>query len=213
MKVQSESRFLTCQHSEIHYLVFGHGAEPLIAFHGFGENAATFEALFPSLAQKFTVYAVDFPFHGKTRWDSRDKLDKKIFSAWIEKLLDIEGINHFSVMGFSMGARMVMAALMEFKSRIHTVFLIAADGIKTHPVFNVAMYPGWGRFIFKKVMHNPRFFFQLLGLLYRFKLVSKFLYNFTRNHMDTPEKRQRYLFYMDYAETVYPRYSCSENYP
>ncbi len=194
MSIQAESRFLACGHSAIHYLVFGCGKQVLFAFHGFGENADTFEVLEPSLGQRFTVYAIDFPFHGKTQWDANEPLNRKMFIAWFDRLLKANNIEKFSVLGYSMGARLAMSILMAFPDRVRSIFLLAADGIKTHPVFNIAMYPAWGRFLFKKVMSNPRLFFAVLRLLFKLHIVSKFLFNFTQNHMDTPEKRQRIFF-------------------
>ncbi len=63
-----ESIYLHGPHGRIHTYRFGAGPELLIAIHGFSDRARMFTVLEPALAGKYTVVAIDLPFHGQTEW-------------------------------------------------------------------------------------------------------------------------------------------------
>ena len=56
------------RNTAIHYLSMGSGKQILIALHGYGDNAALYKVLLPSLGNRYTIYAIDLPYHGRTRW-------------------------------------------------------------------------------------------------------------------------------------------------
>jgi pimeloyl-ACP methyl ester carboxylesterase len=105
-----------------------------------------------------------------------------------------ESVDHFSMFGFSMGGRIVLSLLPKLHPRVEQVFLAAPDGIKTQKVFDVAVYPAWGRWLFRMVSKKPELFFFLLRILRQWGRISKFMYEFTTNHMDTREKRDRIYY-------------------
>lgn len=192
--LQMEHIFLPFGASRVHVLKMGHGKETLLAFHGFSEKATGFKQIMPALADTYTVYAFDFPFHGQTDWQEKADFTVTTLVALIDQLANREQFSVFALMGFSMGGRLCLRLVAPFRHRLTRIFLIAADGIRTHKVFDIAMYPVWGRWLFHWVMQHPHFFFRVVGILYRSRLISKFLYEFAHNHMDTAEKRQR-IFY------------------
>lgn len=183
--------FLHYRSSVVHVLRMGNGPKKVLAFHGFSEEAAGFQALAPAFPDEYTLYAFDFPFHGQTDWQERHDLQKQDLEALIHQLGQEEGFSRYSLMGFSMGGRLCLAMVEHLLPQLDSLFLIAADGIQTHKVFNISIYPVWGRWVFKWIMTQPGAFFKLVGFLYRSKIISRFMYDFTRNHMDTPEKRNR----------------------
>lgn len=190
-KVPAQSMYLPYGASSIHVLKMGQGPKVMLAFHGFSELAAGFADIAPALAETHTLYAFDFPFHGRTDWQEDHDMDTKDLQAIIRQLAEKEGFTRFGLMGFSMGGRLCLSVAEAFLSVLDGVWLIAADGIRTHKVFNIATYPVWGRWVFKWVMKRPQFFFRVVNGLYKMRLLSKFLYDFTHNHMDTVAKRNR----------------------
>jgi pimeloyl-ACP methyl ester carboxylesterase len=52
----------------IHYIQYGYGPGLIFCFHGYGENAVSFAIFEEILGDRFTLIAIDFPFHGKTDW-------------------------------------------------------------------------------------------------------------------------------------------------
>lgn len=177
--------------STIAFTKFGEGSACLLAFHGFGEAGSSFLQVAASLEKKFTVYAMDLPFHGSTIWKENHPFSKKDLAAIIQLLLEQASIQRFSLMGFSMGGKCAMALCKVFPDKIDSLFLLASDGIRTRKIYNVAVYPTWGRQLFKSIIDRPGWFFSFIRIMKRMHLLSPWLLKFTVNHMDTREKRQR----------------------
>lgn len=183
--------FIHYRNSEVHYLKFGSGPRHVVAFHGFSEDAAGFVSIAPAFEPQYTLHAFDFPFHGHTQWREGRAFTEQDFYKIIAEWMVREEVERFSILAFSMGGRLAMELVLAFPEMVDQVFLIAPDGIKTHPAFNVAVYPVWGRWLFRLVTHKPSLLSFAVRLLYRSRIISRFLYEFTSNHMDTPEKRER----------------------
>lgn len=188
--ISAEGNYLTYHSSSIHYLKFGDGDRFLIAFHGFGEQAATFLKLSPSLSPLYTIIAIDFPLHGKTDWQEDRYIEPKDLSEIVTRLMEKWNIHRISLLGFSMGGRLVFSLATLMAEKIERLILLAPDGIKTHFMFNVAVYPTWGRWLFKKVMRYPGIFLFIVRFLKRLGLISQFLHDFTLSQMGTADKRQ-----------------------
>lgn len=185
------SAFLTYKNSSVHYLQFGSGSKILFAFHGFSESAKSFTVLEPSLGTQYTVIAIDLPYHGLTNWVEHTHFAPDDILSIIRLFLAERSFTRFSVLGFSMGAKCALHITDHLAEDIDDLFLFAADGIKTNPVYNVAVYPAWGRGLFKTTIKHPAWMFALLNLAGKFKLLSPWLKKFARVHMETEEKRQR----------------------
>jgi pimeloyl-ACP methyl ester carboxylesterase len=177
--------------STIAFQKYGSGKEFLLAFHGFSENGKSFEAICPALEPRFTVYAMDMPYHGESIWKEAHHFNRKDLHNIVQILQDQEGFEYFSVLGFSMGGKSAMSCVLHFREKVKGMYLLASDGIKTRAVYNLAVYPAWGRFLFKGIVKRPGWFFTLLRLLHKVGILSPWLLKFTVNHMDTLEKRQR----------------------
>ncbi len=183
--------FLHYRQGRIHYLRFGNGPKTMIAFHGFSEDARSFLELAPALEPLYRVFAIDFPFHGKTEWPGNEEFSPEDMIAVIEMLGAKEGFERFSLFGFSMGGRVVLSMLPHIYRQLDKLFLAAPDGIHTQKAFNIAVYPAWGRYLFRLISKKPDLFFFLLRIAYKHGRISRFMYEFTSNHMDTREKRER----------------------
>ncbi|MBK6732251.1 MAG: alpha/beta hydrolase [Bacteroidetes bacterium] len=186
-----ETSILKYKDSYIHYSTFGNGSETLLAFHGFGESSNSFHCLNASLGFKFTVYSFDLPYHGDTIWNESNHFTHTDLECIITMFTSEKSIQHFSVLGFSMGGKFAMAVAFYMTERIVNLFLLASDGIRTKKLYNIAVYPKWGRYLFKTTISRPTWFFNFIHFLNRRKLISPWLHKFTMNHMDTEQKRKR----------------------
>lgn len=186
-----ESKYLQYRQSLIHYTVFGNGDMALLAFHGFGEAGSSFHCLEPALGKAFTVYCFDLPYHGQTQWLQDMPFSRLALEDMIGQFLDEQDIHQFSVMGFSMGGKCAMALAKKFTDRMQFLMLMASDGIRTKKLYNIAVYPRWGRYVFKSIIKRPAWFFTFIRTMHVLHLISPWLYKFTMNHLDTTEKRQR----------------------
>lgn len=195
-----ESGYISYRSSRIFYIRTGRGAKHLLAFHGFNENAESFLVLESSLGRHFTITAFDIPWHGRTEWAEVAPFAPEDLMAIVEKYLRECGIGRFSVLGFSLGGKCALYVAESFAPRLETLFLFAADGIRTNRIYDVAVYPAWGRQLFHTTIRHPGWFFLMIRCARALKLISPWLYKFTSNHMQTREQRKRlYLTWMSMA--------------
>lgn len=102
--------------------------QPVLALHGWLDNAGSFDALAPLLGQEFQVAAVDLPGHGRSSW--RGVEGSYHFIDWVDAVLRIGealGWQEYSLLGHSMGAAIsaLVAPMSEGRVR-RAVFL---DGL------------------------------------------------------------------------------------
>ncbi len=103
-------------------------AAPLLALHGWLDNAASFSVLGPLLArQGFHVVAPDLPGHGLSDWRSPDAG----YQIWedlpeIRAVADHLGWEHFSLLGHSRGAIISALFASAFPERVGHLVLLDA---------------------------------------------------------------------------------------
>jgi len=169
----------------------GQGPEPLLAFHGFSEQGSSFMPLLPSFGKKYTIYAFDLPYHGQTSWNNPEHFTTVDLIEIIRIFLEELKLNRFSLLGFSMGGKCAMYLTKYFAPQVNALWLLASDGINTNRIYNVAVYPAWGRELFRTTIKHPGWFFLMVRIAARFGWISPWLKKFTENHMSTAEKRKR----------------------
>ena len=182
--------YITEGKTRLHYQKLGHGPLVMLAFHGYGQDLSYYKPVAEAIGKQFTIYAFDLFFHGKS-WLAREHapLTKTFLKELLERFLQEEQINHFSVAGFSMGGKFALATLEAFPERIKAFYLVAPDGIKTSFWYSVATYPGWLSGIFKRTVVKPQPFFKLVQVLGSLKVLHPGLLRFARHQMDSPAKR------------------------
>ncbi len=122
------------QHKDISlfYRKIGKGNRVLIAFHGFTKSSRDFIPFEDFCKEKYTIYAVDLFYHGKTtfksrKWRSFTKPQlKEIFECFLKNL----NVDKFEVLGYSMGGRVALFLLEQFGQKINHLYLFAPDGLK-----------------------------------------------------------------------------------
>lgn len=185
-------QYLDHSKGKVAYLKFGKGQEPLIALHGFSDRGRLFENLEEGLGGKYTVYAIDFPFHGSTKWQT-DFFEPKDVLEIIQLLLEKAQSERFSLMAYSMGGRVTQVILASILPQLNQLYFIAPDGIDTKWMFDVNRVPFWSIQIMKRWLRRPETFFKLLRWLNKRGFLSKFLHDFAYSHIKSPERRMRLL--------------------
>lgn len=197
--------FITKGNTRLHYQKLGHGPKALLAFHGFGQSSAAFLPITEALQNEYTVYAFDLFHHGPSRLGKKHApLTKTYLTTLIADFLETEGIRSFAVAGFSMGGKFAFTILESFPERIHTVFLIAADGIKTSFWYSLATYPGWLSGFFKRTVLKPEPLFKLVQVMANLNLMHPSVLRFAASQLeDTPKRLQLYRSWIDFRPLTF----------
>lgn len=186
------SYYLEQRGGRIHCLQFGSGQRLLVALHGFGDRARLFASLESTLGKRYTVVALDLPFHGQTEWP-HESFGKADLLAVIEQIRQRLGYEQIALMGFSFGARLAQAMLTELLPRLERLFLLAPDGIRTRGMYLAVRTPLWLRRWLARVVERPERVLHLAAWGCRLGLVSPIVMQFLRFNLVRPERRRRVL--------------------
>ncbi len=184
----------------INYYVFGSGNKILFCLHGYGEDGNSFAFLEKYTGSSYTLYAIDFPFHGKTEWK-----EKKAFT--ITDLIEIIGLiqldknKQFSLLAYSMGGRAAMHLLQKISGKIDRVTLIAPDGLHNNFWYWITTQTIIGNKAFKKIMKKPGWFFSVLKGFDKLNIYNKSVIKFVHYYLD--DEAQRMM--------LYKRWTCMRN--
>jgi pimeloyl-ACP methyl ester carboxylesterase len=187
-----ESKILKFGNDQLHYIKAGNGNDPLLFFHGFGQDHSIYVPIIKSLTARYSIYIFDLYFHGKSIWGQGEKpLTKNHWKETMNYFFQQEQILSFSVAGFSLGGKFALATFESFPEKCKKIFLLAPDGIDTSLWYSLATYPFAIRKFFKSLITHPNRFTALVRLLNRFKVVDQGLIRFADFQMSTEEKRSR----------------------
>lgn len=123
----SDSYYIPFRGSRLHYLRWGMGEEWLFCFHGYGEDASSFNFLEPVLGKRFTIIAIDMPLHGKTEWNKGLLFKPEELIGIIDTIKPADAPIH--ILGYSMGGRVALQLLEMIPQEIRKMILIAPDGL------------------------------------------------------------------------------------
>lgn len=182
-----ESHFISWRSSTLHYKRFGHGAEWLFCFHGYGEDAASFDMLEPWLKDHFTVFALDMPFHGKTDWQ-----EGLFFST--EDLIEIINLinpvkKHFSLLGYSMGGRIALRLTERIPQQVNRTVVVAPDGLHKNKWQWLSTQTKPGNKLFDYCMRNPYGILRLIHLGRWLGIIDQRMFKFVLHYLNGKEQR------------------------
>ena len=106
---------------ELYFEKYGHGA-PLILLHGNGDSHAFFAGQIPTLAKRFTVYAVDTRGHGQSPMGSKP-FTLTQFADDLLGFMNGHGIERAHIVGASDGANIAMLFALRCQQRICSLVL------------------------------------------------------------------------------------------
>ncbi len=190
--MKEQSVFLSYKNSRIHALRFGQGAELLIAFPGFGDRADLFLALQEALEKRYVVYAIDLPYHGATEWLEPTYTPDDLL-ALITLILERENQTSLTLLGFSLGGRLVQKIFSRLEAQLNQIYLVAPDGIQTRSMNAALAVPLVMRKLLRRILQQPGWLLGLADLLYRGKILDKFHRHFVHFHLKDAQRRSRLL--------------------
>ena len=128
--MQARELTIATPHLRLAAKAWGDPAQPpLLAVHGWLDNAASFDALAPRIAKQFHVVALDLPGHGRSqhrppgvRYHFVDYIDDVLAAA------ECLGWKTFSLLGHSLGGGIASFVAAAFPERVQNLFLIEVAG-------------------------------------------------------------------------------------
>lgn len=191
----------------LHYQKIGSGKKVLLAFHGFGQDYSAFSLFEESLGKEYTIFSFDIFFHGESEWPE-DELPVSI-SEWEQMLTEVlqrEQISTFTLMGYSLGGKIALATAALLPQQTESLILIAPDGVKLHPWYRIATGTRLMRSVFHFLSHRPAQLLVLIGLIARFRLISKKLAKFAASQVGDPDNGRRiYFSWVGFRRFTYKR--------
>ncbi len=203
-----DQHLLRYKSSTISYYCFGQGPAPALCFHGYGENAKTFEFLAKYAGNQYTFYSIDLPFHGETDWKEGLDFTAADLSQIVEEIIR-EGnfrphpdrFPHPSqpnrqlkvklfLIGYSLGGRIALGLLQQVPEQIEKMILLAPDGLKVNFWYWLATQTWPGNKFFSFTMKKPGWFFGFLKLLNKMGLVNASIFKFVNYYIGDKTVRQ-----------------------
>ncbi|MBG9375716.1 alpha/beta hydrolase [Panacibacter sp. DH6] len=190
------TRFISYKNSEICFHIYGTGSRVAVCFHGFGEDAATFEPLQHFIGDTYTFLCINLPYHACTVWNGGLTFTPQDLFAIIDLALAEGGITTtagITLCGYSMGGRIALGLLQSNPEKINQAVLIAPDGLHTNFWYFMATQTAPGNWLFKVTMQNPAWFFALVNIGKAMGLLNKSIVKFVHYYLD--DKAVRALLY------------------
>ncbi|MBX3254856.1 MAG: alpha/beta hydrolase [Chitinophagaceae bacterium] len=184
-----QSLFVTYKHSRIHYIRVDGGSELLVCLHGFGETAESFWPLIQALKNKYTIVAIDMPFHGKSVWNEGLNVTTRDLLAIIGSIPVLQQ-KKFSLMGYSMGGRVALYLYQHVPQKIKQLILLATDGLKINGWYRLATQSKPGNRLFLHFMKHPGLFFAGTTLLNKMRCINRGVYNYVTQYLRQKDKRE-----------------------
>jgi pimeloyl-ACP methyl ester carboxylesterase len=171
---------------------FGNGPKLMIGVHGFADRATAFLPLSNALKDRYTVFCLDLPFHGETKWRGSD-FGRSDLVQLIEHILSQTGHERFSLMGHSMGGRIALNLVPVFRDRIEGLYLFASAGLRSHLLLQrdwlPLMFRRWMRWRLIRLKKPPFWFYWLKSL----RLMPRYAAGLLEVHFTTLRRRKRLL--------------------
>lgn len=175
----------------VHYRLFGTGSAWLIAWHGFADQAILFESLEPSLGTSYRMLAIDMPYHGQTQWTGN--FTPKLLHELLELLCNIHSINTFSLLGHSMGGRVIQALLPYYTNddRVQDVYLLAPAGLRKQWIYNKFWLRPALRWQLRLLIARPQWLISILARLRKYRYLEETSYRFITDNIKRAHRRVR----------------------
>jgi pimeloyl-ACP methyl ester carboxylesterase len=128
---------------EVAYRLDGDG--PLIVLvHGMAGSAATWDRVFPALAERFAVLAFDLPGHGSSAKPADGDYSLGSLASVVRDLVMTLGLGGGTIVGQSLGGGIAMQFAYQFPSRCERLVLVGSGGLgrDVSPLLRVLAFPG-----------------------------------------------------------------------
>jgi len=175
------------------YIKYGNGEQVLIAFHGYGQEAAVYRHLGELLKSEYTIYAMELPYHSKgvSITASEPVFDEFAARALIEQLQSITQQKSLGLAGFSIGARIALSLASWFPDKVDELWLFAPDGLPVSTAYKLITGTWIGRKLFRQFVESPGIYRGLIRVGNVIGLLSKKQVDFFLNEIKSHDQRMQ----------------------
>jgi pimeloyl-ACP methyl ester carboxylesterase len=171
--------------------LLGQGPRLLVCLPGFGNDRDWFDPLLPYFPADFRVVVFDLPGFWGSSWVGEAPLGAEALRAWLAAVRAHFQVERVDLLGFSLGARVVMGMVAAAPEWIGGLVLLAPDGLRVHPVYGFAVYTWLGRALFRFVVRRPAGILGIVRILYALRILPGTIYRLALRQLETPERRAR----------------------
>jgi pimeloyl-ACP methyl ester carboxylesterase len=201
---------LRYRNSDIGYYRFGSGPKVAVCFHGYGEDAAMFGFLTKYAGNQYTFYSIDLPFHGKTLWNEGHAFSSYDLQQIVQKITDKNSQN-LTLLGYSLGGRIALSLYQAIPEKIEKIILLAPDGLKVNFWYWLATQTWPGNKFFAFTMKKPGWFFGLLKLMNKLKILNASIFKFVNYYIGDAEVRRLLYTRWTTLRKITPHKRCIKN--
>ena len=100
--------------------------QSVVFVHGAGLDHSTFVLASRHFArQKFNVYAIDLPGHGRSEGDALDSI--KAMADWLHEALDVLAVKQTAMVGYSMGSLVCLQFAADYPDYLRSMALVGTS--------------------------------------------------------------------------------------
>lgn len=169
----------------------GRGPRLLVCLPGFGNDRDWFDPLLPYFPADSRVAVFDLPGFWGSAWEGDTPLGAQALRALLAAVRAHFQVERVDLLGFSLGARVVMGMVAAAPEWVGGLVLLAPDGLRVHPVYGFAVYTWLGRALFKAVVRWPVGILGIVRILYALRLLPGTTYRLALRQLETRARRDR----------------------
>jgi len=179
----------------LHYYKFGNGPKVMLGFHGYGMHGKQFKLLEPALGDAYTFIGFDLFFHKETKLKDQSLpvvkkgIAKKQFADLILEFCEHEGIERFSVIGYSMGTHYASVVTEELSHLIDEFIIAAPSSLNPGRLIPFFSKNKTGNKILEKLTLNKTFLVRMLKTFRALRVIDAEAYKILFGEIGTEELR------------------------
>ncbi len=130
LNIDYETTFVDTRFGKTNVIATGDSANPpLVLVHGSNGCAPIGLEIYPNLAKKYRVYAVDVIGQPTPSAETRPSMKDNSYGKWLNEIMEKLHLENVTLVGFSFGGFVIGKALLDGEARTKEAFLIAPVGI------------------------------------------------------------------------------------
>lgn len=163
----------------------GSGPKPIIALHGFSRSGAIFGGLARRLNESHTIYALDLPYHGETKWNGERYTPKQLADV-ILTIKVAMNLGAVDFLGHSLGGRILLKLFGQSllpADLATSLTLVAPDGLRGNYTGKLDLLPRRVVNALAWAGSRPDALLKLADFLHRRGLFDIYTLNYLKHHL------------------------------